>query len=109
MRAIREGAGPTKLRITPDGTVRGLWDDTVDWASLGPVSVRRASHVESCDKAQLWCVRPGQLRNALHRLLQWMLHRPCGEILHWAATRSAALAWEQEHFGPGGPGWRLGS
>ena len=24
-----------KLRITPDGTVRGLWDDAVDWAWPG--------------------------------------------------------------------------
>ncbi len=98
-----------KLRITPAGTVLGLWDDAIDWQALGSVSVRRASHVEFCDRRQLWRVRPGQSRNALRRLLQWMLQRPCGEILHWAATRSAALAWEQEHFGPGGPGWRPGS
>ena len=94
-----------KLRIARDGTVRGLWDDAIEWSSLGPVSVRRASHVEFCDRRQLWCVRPGQSRNALRQLLQWVLRRPFGEILHWAATRSEALAWEREHFAPGGPGW----
>jgi hypothetical protein len=38
-----------KLRIAPDGTVRGLWDDAIDWQSLGRVSVRRASSVEFDD------------------------------------------------------------
>ena len=94
-----------KLRITPDGTVRGLWDDSVDWPSLGRISVKRASHVEFCDRMQLWCVRSSHPRIALHQLLQWMLRRPFGEILHRAATRLEALAWEREHFAPGGPGW----
>ena len=94
-----------KLRITPAGTVCGLWDDTIDWPSLGRVSVRRASHVEFCDRTQLWRVRFSHSRNALRRILQWVPRRPVGEILHWATTRSAALAWEREHFGPGGPGW----
>ena len=94
-----------KLRITANGSVCGLWDDAIDWTSLGRVSVKRASHVEFCDRRQLWCVRSSRPRNALRRLLQWVLRRPCGEVLHRVATRSAALAWEQRHFGPGGEGW----
>jgi hypothetical protein len=53
-----------KLRIAPDGTVRGLWDDRIDWPSLGRVSVRRASHVEYCDRRQMWYVRRAQPRSA---------------------------------------------
>ena len=94
-----------KLRITPDGTVRGLWSDTVDWSLLGWVSVRRASHVEFCDRRQKWYVRAGSTCNALRSLLQAVTGRPFGEILHWAKTREDALAWEQRYYEPGGAGW----
>ena len=94
-----------KLRITPDGAVLGLWDDAIDWSSLGRVSVRRASHVEFDDRRQLWVVQSGQPQSRWRRVLQGVLRRPFGEVLHAAATRSDALAWEQTHFGPGGEGW----
>ena len=94
-----------KLRITPNGTVRGLWDDGVDWPSLGRVSVHRASHVEFCPRRQQWYVQNGQPRTWLRRALQRLLWRPCGEILHWARSREDALAWEREYFAPGKPGW----
>ncbi|UCG15418.1 MAG: hypothetical protein JSV19_08980 [Phycisphaerales bacterium] len=95
----------TKLRITPDGTIRGLWDDRIGWPDLGRVSVRRVSHVEFCDRRQMWYVRAGVPTNRLRRLLQLVLRRPFGEIMHWAGTRQEALAREQQHFEPGGPGW----
>ena len=94
-----------KLRIAADGIIRGLWNDVVDWQAVGRVSVRRASHIEFCDRTQSWHVRAGQPRSWLRRLLQRLLRRPSGEVLHWAATRAKALAWEQQHFAPGGPGW----
>ncbi len=94
-----------KIRITPEGTIRGLWDDQVDWPSLGRVSVHRASRVEFCDRRQMWSVRAGRPRSWVFRLLQRVLHRPFGEVLHWAKTRQVALAWEQVHYQPGGPGW----
>lgn len=94
-----------KLRIAPDGVVRGLWSDAVDWAAIGRVSVRRASHVEFCDRTQIWYVRARRPKSRLRRLLQHVLRRPCGEVLHRAPTRSEALAWEREHFAPGGAGW----
>ncbi len=94
-----------KLRIMPDGTICGLWDDAVDWTSLGPVSVQRASHVEFCPRHQQWYVQSGRPLSWWRRFLQRVLRRPFGEILHTVTTRSEALAWEREHFGPGGPGW----
>ena len=94
-----------KFRITPDGTVGGLWDDAIEWASLGQVLVRRASHVEFCPRRQQWYVQSGRPRSWWRRVLQRVLRRPFGEVLHWAAARSKALAWEREHFAPGGPGW----
>jgi len=94
-----------KLRIMPDGTVRGLWHDAIDWPAVGHVAVRRASHIEFCPRRQQWYVQSGQPRRWWRRLLQWVFHRPCGEVLHWAATRGAALDWEREHFEPGGSFW----
>jgi hypothetical protein len=96
----------TRISIAPDGTVRSLWTDEIDWRALGRVSVRRASHVEFCPRRQLWYVRDGEARNALRAFLQIVLRRPYGEILHWAVSRSDALAWEAAYFGVGGPGWR---
>lgn len=34
------------LTITPDGTVRALYDERFDLSSLGPLSIERVSHVE---------------------------------------------------------------
>ena len=94
-----------ELRIGADGCVRALWTDEIDWRALGQLSVRRASHVEFCARRQLWYVRAGRPRGLLRRLLQHLLRRPCGEILHRATTRRDALTWEQRYFGPDGEGW----
>ncbi|HUU83971.1 MAG TPA: hypothetical protein VM243_10755 [Phycisphaerae bacterium] len=96
-----------RLRIAPDGTVRSLWTDEIDWPALGRSSVRRASHVEFCDDKQLWYIRAGKPRSRLGRILQLVLRRPFGEILHWARSRTEALAWEREHYEPGAAGWPL--
>ena len=94
-----------KIRITPEGTIRGLWDDQIDWPSLGRVSVHRASRVEFCERRQLWYVRDGRARNALRTFLEIVLRRPFGDVLHWSRSRRDALAWEHDYFSPGGPGW----
>ena len=75
----------TRIRIAPDGTVRALWTDEIDWPSLGRAAVRRASHVEFCERSQLWSVRDNHARNALRALVGTPLPRPFGGVLHWSA------------------------
>jgi hypothetical protein len=84
----------TKLRITLDGRIRGLWDDDVSLAELGVIRVRRASHVEFDNRLQRWTVRPA---------IQPSMHR-CPAV-HQSPSRAHALAWEHENFQPGGPYW----
>ena len=93
------------LRITPDGTIRGLWSEAVGWQDLGRVTVTRASYVEFSDRSQIWYVQAGRPKDWLRRVLQHLLGRPFGDILHWARTREEALTWERGHYEPGGPGW----
>lgn len=94
-----------KIRIRTDGTVHALWSDAIDWHGLGPLRVARASHVEFCTRRQAWVVRAAQPRQSWRRILQVVTRRPWGEPLFSAATRDAALAWEADHFAPGGCGW----
>ena len=94
-----------KLRITPDGRIRGLWSDEVQLCELGIVRVRRASHVEFDDRQQCWCVGDALPKTWLSRWLSRLLRHPISRVLHRATTRAAALAWEHDHFEPGGPGW----
>lgn len=96
----------TRIRIAPDGRVRGLWTDEIDWPSLGKAAVERASHVEFCERRQLWYVRDVRARNALRVFLEIVLRRPFGDVLHWSGSRRDALAWEHDYFSPGGPGWQ---
>ena len=95
-----------KLRITPDGRICGLWTDQILLRDLGDLKVRRASHVEFDDRLQCWTVREARAVTSLHRWLQRLFGWPTSRVLHRAASRSAALAWEHEHFQPGGPEWR---
>ena len=84
----------TKLRITPDGRIRGLWDDDVQLGDLGVIRVRRASHVEFDNRRQGWTVRPA-ITSGRYRC----------PIVHQSPSRAHALAWEHEHFQPGGLFW----
>ena len=94
----------TKLRISPDGRIRGLWDDEVRLGELGVMRVRRASHVEFDDRRQCWTVR--EPMRFSRRLFYRLIDNANSAVLHQATTRAAALAWEHEYFQPGGPGWR---
>lgn len=96
----------TKLRISTDGHIRGLWSDDVQLGELGIIRVRRASHVEFDDRQQCWCVREAQPTSWLRRLLQALFGWPLGRTLHAASSREQALHWEKRHFAPGGPGWK---
>ena len=79
-----------RLRVTQHGNVQGLWSDDLELAEIGPLSVRRASHVEFDRQMQCWAVVP--------------IERP-GDVLFTARSRANALRWEHSHFGPGGCHW----
>ena len=95
-----------KMRITPDGRIQSLWTDDAQLQDLGTLKVRRASHVEFDDQQQCWIVREAQPINNLRHWLQWLFGQPTERVLHRAANRSDALAWEYKHFQPGGSEWR---
>ena len=44
-----------ELVFTPEGLVRCVYSEEVDMSGLGPLSIRRASHVEANDAGQ-WLV-----------------------------------------------------
>ena len=94
-----------KLRITPDGLICGLWSDDIPLGDLGPVRVRRASHVEFNNRLQRWTVRPAANAGLIRRWLGKLLRRPFTRAIHSARSRAAALAWEHQNFQPGGPYW----
>ncbi len=94
-----------RLRITPDGRVRGLWTDAVEFAVLGRSHVRRASHVEFDERVQRWIVREAVPSIQWRRYVQLLTGRPLGRLLHESPSRRDALLWEERHFGPGGAGW----
>ena len=95
----------TKLRITPDGRVCGLWSDDIPLGNLGPVRVRRASHVEFNNRLQRWTVRPAGSPDLIRRWLGRLLRHRASRIVHSARSRANALAWEHNNFQPGGPFW----
>ena len=41
-----------KLLVKPDGTVRAIYDETIDLAVLGQVTITRASHVEADEQGR---------------------------------------------------------
>ena len=43
-----------ELVIDPRGTIRTIYTEEFDLASLGPVEIRRASHVEPDDTVRWW-------------------------------------------------------
>jgi hypothetical protein len=47
----------TTLEVTPDGKVRGLWNDALALPQLGRCTVQRVSYVEFSMHRQCWCVR----------------------------------------------------
>ena len=95
----------TRLRITPDGRICGLWSDDIPLGDLGPVRVRRASLVEFDNRLQRWTVRPAADTGLVRRLLCRLLRRPFPRTVHSARSRASALAWEHNNFQPGGPFW----
>jgi hypothetical protein len=74
------------LVVAPDGTVRAVYDETLDLALLGRLSIRRASHVEP----------------TLEGHWQADLSPVSGPVLGEYDRRSEALeaerAWLEEHW-----------
>lgn len=96
----------TTVEVTPEGKVRGLWNDTLALPDLGRCIVQRVSYVEFSMHRQCWCVREARPVSWLRRALQALLGWPLGRTLHAAPSREHALRWEARHFAPGGPGWK---
>jgi hypothetical protein len=69
-----------QLVIEPDGSIRAVYDETLDLSLLGQVSIARGSHVEP-DKQGQWFAD---------------LSPVAGPILGPFPARSAALAAERE-------------
>ncbi len=105
-KANRHHRPETTLEVTPDGRVRGLWNDALALPQLGRCIVQRVSYVEFSMHRQCWCVREARPASWLRRLLQALFGRPLGRTLHAAPSREQALRWEARHFAPGRPGWK---
>ena len=84
-----------KLRISPTGSIQGLWSDRTDWHAIGQLTVRRASYVGFHELIQKWVVRAWRPRGRVRQAMQRLTGRPSGEVLYMSDTRTDALAWEQ--------------
>jgi hypothetical protein len=75
-----------ELIVLPDGSVRGLYDEALDLAALGQLTIRRASHVEpdetGCWKADLAPVFGPRL----------------GPFTHRSQALAAEISWLTEHW-----------
>ncbi len=80
-----------RLRIAPDGRIRGLWTDAVNFTALGHTTVRRASHVEFDFRKQMWYVREAVPSGRLRRAVQMLTGLPMGEIIAWAPSRRGSM------------------
>jgi hypothetical protein len=43
-----------QLIIEPDGSIRCIYDETIDLSAFGVLAITRASHVEPDDNGQWW-------------------------------------------------------
>ena len=76
-----------ELFIKPDGTIRCLYDETLDLATLGSRTIQRASHVEPDEQGRWWAdlapssgprLGPFPLRSEALRAEQvWLEQRLC--------------------------------
>jgi hypothetical protein len=79
------------LRIDPKGTVTGLYTEAIDLSVLGPMAIRRASHVEPDEEGQWWAdLSP--------------VEGPClGPFNLRSQALAAEAAWLEEHLLAGAP------
>jgi len=69
------------LFVLPDGTIQGLYTETIDLTTLGSLHIERATSVEFDNTAQRWRV----------------LNR-AGECLYDSPSREECLRFEQAFF-----------
>ncbi len=76
-----------RFEIDENGDLRSRYTDEIDLYSLGTVTnVRRASHIKFDEQGQEFMV----------------IDAVTDQVVHRNKRRCDAIAWEQEHFGPGG-------
>ncbi len=69
------------LIFTAAGIGQGLYAEDIDLASLGPLSIERATTIEFDNAAQVWRVRDQE-----------------GFALFNSPSRQACLNWERQYF-----------
>jgi hypothetical protein len=75
-----------KLLVRPDGTVRALYDETIDLAVLGQATITRASHVEPDDQGR-WLADLSPV------------HGPVlGPFAHRSEALQAERTWLERHW-----------
>ncbi len=72
------------LSFMPDGTGRCLYSELIDLTKLGPISCRRASHIEFSEAEQQWEVLTADKTRVLFR----------------SHSRQVCLEWEQQNLDP---------
>jgi hypothetical protein len=81
-----------RLWIDPGGIVRGLYDEAIDLTSLGPLAIRRASHVEPDGQGRWWAdLSPvgGPRLGPFARRSQALDAERAWLETHWLARRTA--------------------
>lgn len=70
----------TVIQFSPDGSGLALHTDAINLASIGTLTVKRASMVEFSNTRQQWQVRIGRT------------------VRFSNASRAQCLTWERQHF-----------
>jgi hypothetical protein len=80
-----------QLRIDPHGQVICVYCEAIDLASLGAVTIRRASHVEPDENRRWWADLSPRGGPRL------------GPFSHRSAALAVELAWLEQHLFDAGP------
>ena len=75
-----------KLLIRPDGTVRAIYDETIDLGALGRPAITRASHVEPTPEGR-WLADMAPVGGP-----------PLGPFDRRGEALQAELAWLERHW-----------
>lgn len=70
-----------QITVHTDGTVVGLYDETIDLAKIGDLHVERLTTIEFNNDRELWEVKNRK-----------------DEVVYCHASRKACLTWEQDEF-----------